>query len=107
MLMNMVDGKLFCALLCLCCSVVSADWLDGNDGVDRYGSDLPDMPIDLKNGSAAPPRDCAEMCNDSPECKAWAFAKPNCGGSSGTPQCYLKALLPDQVKNPCRVRGFS
>lgn len=85
----------------LCCvAVVSADWLDGNDGVDRYGSDLPGMPVALKNGSA--PRECANMCGASPQCKAWAFSKQDCGGS-GLPACYLKAIVPKQLKNPCRV----
>ena len=101
----MGDYKEFCTVLFLCsfCGLVSADWLDGNDGVDRYGSDLPNMPLPLKNGSG--PRDCAEMCENNPECNAWALAKPSCGGSTvSQPQCYLKAIVPQQVKNPCRVR---
>ena len=79
----------------------SGDWLDGNDGVDRPNGDLPGMPVALKNGSA--PRDCASLCSQSAECKAWAFVKQNCGGSA-QPQCFLKALIPPQAKLDCRVR---
>ena len=82
-------------------AVCSADWQDGNDGVDRLGGDLTNMPIALKTGSA--PEDCAQLCYSSSQCKAWAFCKPNCGGSTD-PQCYLKANVTQQSLNPCRVR---
>ena len=84
----------------VCLLVVVADWLDGNGGVDRFGDDLSGMPIALKEGSIA--RDCATMCNANPECKAWVFSKPNCGGNEG-PQCYFKATVPKQIQNSCRV----
>lgn len=91
-----------CFLLWSCVAVaqVSADWQDGNDGVDRYGSDLPGMPVMLKNDSVA--RDCAALCSATAECKAWGYAKLNCGGN-GQPGCWLKAVVPAQAKNPCRV----
>ena len=81
--------------------LAKADWLDGNDGVDRPNGDLPGMPVALKNGSA--PRDCAAMCRDSAECEAWAFLKQNCGGNTDRPQCFLKAAVTNQVKKTCLV----
>ena len=97
--------KLLLVLLFLsvCIAVCKADWQDGNDGVDRLGGDLPNMPISLKTGSA--PKDCAQLCYSSSQCKAWAFCKPNCGGSTG-PQCYLKVNVTQQSLNPCRVWKF-
>ena len=86
------------ALLFLTCKT-RADWLDGNDGVDRSGNDLPNMPISLKEGSK--PRDCASMCSNNPECQAWVFSKPNCGGSGN--QCWFKAAVPKQVQDSCKV----
>ncbi len=96
------ESMAFCSILLLSylASSVSADWLDGNDGVDRFGSDLPGMPISMKNGSV--PQNCSALCNANPECKAWAFVKPNCGGST-SPLCYFKVTVPPQVQNPCRV----
>ena len=81
-------------------AVCKADWQDGNDGVDRTNGDLPNMPISLKSGSA--PKDCAQMCYSSSQCKAWVFTKPNCSGSTG-PQCSLKATVTQQSSNTCRV----
>lgn len=81
-------------------AVCSADWQDGNEGVDRMNGDLPDMPIQLKTGATS--KDCAQFCYSSAQCKAWVFCKPNCGGSTA-PQCYLKAEVTQQSANPCRV----
>ena len=87
-------------LVCLLAALVSADWMDGDDGVDRKNGDLPNMPIQLQSGAA--PRDCAKLCIDSAECKGWAFCKENCSGTTA-PQCYLKAKLLSQSYDPCRV----
>ena len=78
------------------------DWADGNDGVDRADGDLPNMPIHLKAGAASP-KDCAQLCYSSDQCKAWAFVKPNCSGTPATPMCYLKAQVTQQRADPCRV----
>ena len=90
-------------LLAICLSSCSADWADGNDGIDRMNGDLPNMPIQMKTGAA--PKDCAQLCYASGQCKAWAYAKPSCNGStSTTPQCSLKDQVTQQSVNPCRVR---
>ena len=92
-------------LLLLCCvAALRGDWLDGNDGVDRYGLDLPLMPLQLKNGSGA--RDCASLCNSNPECKAWALSKQDCDSAGQLPLCWLKATTPPQMKNKCRVSFY-
>ena len=87
-------------VLSACIAFCNADWQDGNDGVDRLGGDLPNMPISLKSGPA--PKDCAQLCYSSSQCKAWVFSKPNCSASPG-PQCFLKATVTQQSVNPCRV----
>ena len=82
----------------------SADWADGNDGIDRMNGDLPDMPIQMKAGAA--PKDCAQLCYASGQCKAWAYAKPkaSCNETNlTTPQCFLKEQVTKQSVNPCRV----
>lgn len=88
-------------VLCLALALVAvgADWQNGNDGVNRPGSDLPGIPVDLDVNSQ--PKDCAKMCYDSPECKAWVFMKKNC--TNTTPRCYLKDSVPLQVRDPCAV----
>lgn len=87
-------------VICLLAALASADWMDGDDGIDRRNGDLPNMPINLKSGAA--PRDCAQLCVASAECKGWAFCKENCSGST-TPQCFLKAQLQPQSYDSCRV----
>ena len=96
--------KLAVLFLSIFIAVCKADWQDGNDGVDRMNGDLPNMPISLKTGSA--PKDCAQLCYSSSQCKAWSYCKPNCNGSTA-PQCYLKASVTQQSANPCRVWKFN
>ena len=95
-----MDGHLKFVALTVFVAVCSADWQDGNDGVDRLNGDLLNMPISLKAG--ARPRDCAQLCYANTQCKAWAFNKPNCNGSV-TAECYLKAEITQQSTNPCKV----
>lgn len=78
----------------------SADWLDGDAGVDRPNGDLPNMPISFNSTQNA--SDCAKMCLANANCVAWAYCVPNCGGS-GAASCYLKQNLMPQTANPCRV----
>ena len=80
--------------------ICSADWQDGNDGVDRLNGDLPNMPISLK--ADANPRKCSQLCYASNQCRAWVFNKPNCNGSVAA-QCHLKAEVTQQSTNPCKV----
>lgn len=93
--------ELLLLVLAIYLSPCHGDWADGNDGVDRMNGDLPNMPIPLKSGAA--PKDCAQLCYTGNQCKAWAFAKPNCNGSSATPQCFLKSQVTQQSADPCRV----
>ena len=78
----------------------SADWLDGDVGVDRPNGDLPNMPISFNSTQKA--TDCAKMCMANSKCVAWAYCVPNCGGSKAA-SCYLKQNLMPQTANPCRV----
>ena len=48
-------------------------------GLDIPGSDLGGMPITL---SSPDYKLCASMCDETPNCRAWAYGLPNCGGSS-------------------------
>lgn len=90
-------------LLTLLIASVSCDWLDGDDGVDRAYGDLPNMPISLN--ASAQPSACGQLCQASDQCVAWAYCKPQCGGGSKVPECYLKEKLMAQSYNPCRVRS--
>ena len=87
--------------LSVCIAISKSAWEDGNDGVDRTDGDLPNMPILMKTGSA--PKDCAQLCYSSSQCKAWVYHKPNCNGSSTDPQCCLKGSVTQQSANICRV----
>ena len=88
-------------LVVLLGSLAAGDWADGDDGVDRANGDRPGMPVVLQ--SSATPRDCASLCQTDPQCAAWAYRKPSCGGGSAEPLCYLKASVTPQSANPCTV----
>ena len=89
-------------LVAVCLSPSLADWADGNDGIDRMDGDLPNMPIWLKKDGA--PKDCAQLCYASGQCKAWAYAKAYCNDTNvTTPRCFLKEQVTPQSVNPCRV----
>lgn len=91
----------FAGIISLCLfGSCSADWLDGDVGVDRPNGDLPNMPIPFNSTEKA--SDCAKMCVAKDECVAWAYCIPNCGGSQ-TASCYLKQNVTSQTANPCRV----
>ena len=66
-----VGYRLKLIVLTVFVAVCSADWQDGNDGVDRLNGDLLNMPISLKAGTT--PRDCAQLCYANTHCNAWAF----------------------------------
>jgi hypothetical protein len=95
-----MDGHFKLVILTVIVAVCSADWQDGNDGVDRLNGDLLNMPVSLKAGTS--PRDCAQLCYANVDCKAWTFSKPSCNGSV-TAECYLKAEITQQSTNPCKV----
>ena len=84
-----------CLLSCVTCS-----WLDGDDGVDRPEGNLPDMPIFLNR--TQPASTCAQLCKRNPHCLAWAYSKADCEREA-SPHCNLKATIPKQAYNPCRV----
>ena len=91
-----VDVVLYvlCLLSCVTCS-----WLDGDDGVDRPGGNLPEMAILNRTLSASA---CAQLCERNPLCLAWAYSKADCGGET-SPHCNLKATVSEQAYNPCKV----
>ena len=49
-------------------------------GVDRSGSDLPNMPFKL---DSADPNLCWASCNKTEGCLAWAYVHPNAWGGNG------------------------
>ena len=95
---KMTRGFVVLTVLVIICG---AEWQNGNDGVDRPNGDLLSVPISMKAG--ATPSDCAQLCYANTQCKAWAFSKPNCSGSTVTAQCYLKAEVTQQSTDPCKV----
>ena len=99
----MVCGSVEVVALCLAValSCATGSWLDGDEGVDRAYGDLPNMPIALNRSQ--PPSVCAQLCQNHAPCQAWAYCKEDCGGTVAPPQCYLKATIPKQSLNPCRV----
>ena len=99
----LTPGVLLLALLALL-APIQGDWLDGNDGVDRYGGNLPGTPTSMNSSSQ--PRDCALRCRSNPACKAWVFVKGNCG-SSKDPMCQQKGAINPQSRNPCVVSVFN
>ena len=85
---------ILCLLSCVTCS-----WLNGDDGVDRPGGNLPGMPILSRTQSASA---CAQLCERTPLCLAWAYSKADCGRET-SPHCNLKATVSEQTYNPCIV----
>ncbi|XP_065833436.1 uncharacterized protein [Oscarella lobularis] len=86
-------------------SFSSANFADGDNGVDRMYGDLPGMPVTLH--STDKPSVCAQMCEKNAQCVCWAYCKANCSGGNDNskPLCYLKGTLMKQNANPCRVSG--
>ena len=80
---------------------VRCSWRDGDNGVDRVGGDLPNMPI----RSVGSPGDCADACGKNSDCVAWAFGTSGCGGLNTT-ACWLKNAVMPQSLDPCRVSCF-
>jgi len=71
---------------------------------DAPGSDLPGMPLILKDGTW---QDCQALCEPNAECAGWAFGVPRCGGDPPEAQCWLKSSVPSQgVPNECRDYGI-
>ena len=66
-------------------------------GMDRYGNDLPGMPMRLDYGADA--EDCALLCSRRSDCKAWAFSLCIENGV----YCWLKNGVPVITPAACRV----
>jgi hypothetical protein len=84
-------------------SSVQGGWEDGNNGTDRMNGDMAGMPITMND--TGQPSDCFKLCQKEPQCKAWAYSKPNCSSQGKSPLCYLKSNITGQSLNPCRVSG--
>ena len=67
-------------------------------GQDRYGSDLPGMPIKLANTSS--PSACASLCALNNACKSWSI-----NSCSTTFNCWLKGGIPSLQPNACITSG--
>lgn len=85
--------------------IVQCDWNDGNVGVDRPGGNFPGMPVPLNTSDDNHVHACAELCQKTTGCVAWAFNQPFCSSSNSTqpPECYLKSSKTSQQLDPCRV----
>jgi hypothetical protein len=71
-------------------------------GIDRGGSDMPGMPVQLDK---ADPLLCWGLCNKTAGCQAWSYAVPGCD-TFKNPMCWLKSE--DSGKRTpykCRVSG--
>ena len=64
---------------------------------DRPGSDLPNMPIRLDEGSS--PDDCEALCANRPACQAWTYE--TCGPRAQS--CWLKYEAKKTVRNNCKA----
>ena len=92
-----------------CWAAIAADNPSGAGGdtqglevdTDRYGGDLPSMPIAL---SSADPLLCKQACADNPDCKAWTYIKP--GTLAGpNPNCWLKSIVPTPTHKENCISG--
>ena len=79
---------------------VGADWLDGDQDVDRPYGDLAGMPVSLAANAA--PRECALRCQANSSCVAWAYCSAASVGAP-TPVCYLKETVEPQKYSPGKV----
>ena len=86
-------------LLCIL-SIVQEVECGGDDGIDRYGLDLPGMPIQVKSAD-----DCEVLCNQDEKCAAWSYSKNGGGCGTGNSGCWLKSPVPPLSQNECRVSG--
>ena len=66
-----------------------------NEGYDRFGFDLPGMPIILDVCSDE--SQCSALCYARDDCEAWAYNL--CGGG----ECWLKSAVPIIIMDECRV----
>jgi hypothetical protein len=71
-------------------------------GVDRPGWDLSGMPKTLAKDDI---NLCWQMCNETAECVAWAYAIQKSGCSPTVPSCWLKSQIPGTLANGCRASG--
>ena len=93
--------------------------LKGNVGSDRAGGDMPNMPVQLSQGSEA--KDCGWLCLNTTGCTAWSFtpsavntsqpvsacpslASPSTSVPGG---CYLKFAVPGLSLDQCKVSGVA
>ncbi|PRP78424.1 hypothetical protein PROFUN_15510, partial [Planoprotostelium fungivorum] len=71
---------------------------DWDEKTDRGGSDLPNMPIMMPEGSAA--INCKARCDGRGDCAAWVYNK--CGN-----KCWLKNAQPKPGPNDCSISGLN
>ncbi|SDD82661.1 PAN domain-containing protein [Aquimonas voraii] len=67
-------------------------------GVDRPGSDMAEIAL-----VDAAPQDCAALCAEHPECKAFTFVAAGIQGDSAV--CWLKNAVPTPVVSDCCTSG--
>eukprot|EP01111_Echinosteliopsis_oligospora_P016794 TRINITY_DN7093_c0_g1_i1.p1 TRINITY_DN7093_c0_g1~~TRINITY_DN7093_c0_g1_i1.p1 ORF type:complete len:716 (-),score=194.69 TRINITY_DN7093_c0_g1_i1:14-2161(-) len=84
------------------CFLVSTVVSIGDNGHDRPYGDLPGMPIFFNTNQNE--NDCASMCDQNTQCKAWAYIPGNC--SNADSQCFLKVEVPPVVPASCRISGL-
>lgn len=68
----------------------------------RFGSDLPNMPIQLDSDGT--PRTCSKLCSANTVCAAWVYGKAPCVGNAAL--CWLKSSVPKLSLDSCKVWFF-
>ena len=94
-------SMLLFALLSFLVLKAESAWENGDDGIDRVGGNLDQMPIPFD--TLDPPELCAKICQTNPDCVAWVYAKPDCN-EQNKPSCFLKGTITAQSLNSCMVR---
>lgn len=67
-------------------------------GMNRAGSDYHGFA--MKQPDA---KQCQQACVNEAKCRAWTFVKPGVQGAEA--RCWLKAVVPAAVPNPCCTSG--
>lgn len=79
---------------------IHASWFPNLErGVDRYGDDLKQFPIDRRE-----PLICHEECRRTRTCVAWTYAEPGVNRAA-LPRCYLKNGPGQRRSNPATISG--
>lgn len=83
-------------------------WLHGDVGTTRSAPPLPEQPHPLVLPATSSSVDCARLCHERADCKAWSFCRPRCADHaqlSNVPLCSLKSSVGKQFRSACCSSG--